>query len=257
MSFQQRGCTPWWQPSSTGSLYLRLGRNRIGVRFHLWKSLLSRKWIRVDALVPSQHKQHMWKISLQQTSSIQNTTTLLNLPPSLKQKHLLSNHYNSRWPTRVKSTGYGLRSSPEVRITRLRAWDHRGPPSITSVRHSVKQRRARLRSISLLRLSPILPRGGYGHITVGHAQNQGDEILLTNFIVGDSAPFPGVYPAPAIKSNLINMWQGQLRRRGYAPQFGWNPRTGEPWLVLRCFAREVFTALCGMYYSNYIVCHLS
>jgi hypothetical protein len=63
--------------------------------------------------------------------------------------------------------------------------------------------------------------------------------------VGKDSAFPGVSPAPTIKSNLLEKWQGQHYRERYVPQFGWNPETGEPWLAIRCFAIKAYPALCG------------
>jgi hypothetical protein len=56
-----------------------------------------------------------------------------------------------------------------------------------------------------------------------------------NSIVGEGIPFPAIHPA--------------LRRGGYRPQFGWNQETGEPWLAIKCYAREAFPALCGKFSS--------
>jgi hypothetical protein len=69
--------------------------------------------------------------------------------------------------------------------------------------------------------------------------------MLLIVLVGQDTTFPGVDPAPAIKLDLLNKWRGQHFRVGYEPQFGWNPETGEPWLVIRCLAEKAYPALCG------------
>ena len=59
-----------------------------------------------------------------------------------------------------------------------------------------------------------------------------------NSTVGEGIPFPGIHP--------------MLRLRG-TPQFGWNQETGEPWLAIKCYAREAFPALCGKFSSVFVL----
>jgi hypothetical protein len=51
--------------------------------------------------------------------------------------------------------------------------------------------------------------------------------------------------AQQTKATLEAMWAGNQRLKGYEPQLGWNPATGEPWLAIRCYIRNAFPALIG------------
>jgi hypothetical protein len=48
-----------------------------------------------------------------------------------------------------------------------------------------------------------------------------------------------------MKATLESMWANNPRLKGYEPQLGWNPATGEPWLAIRCHVRNAFPALIG------------
>jgi len=51
--------------------------------------------------------------------------------------------------------------------------------------------------------------------------------------------------AEKTKATLEAMWANNQRLKGYEPQLGWNPATGEPWLAIRCYVRNAFPALVG------------
>jgi hypothetical protein len=85
--------------------------------------------------------------------------------------------------------------------------------------------------------------------------------------VGDGIPFPGVSPslsvlttfttplsepAVAMKQKLLSIWSNEPFRVGYKPKFGWNPRTGQPCMAIKCYALEVYTALSGTLLSTII-----
>ncbi len=120
----------------------------------------------------------------------------------------------------------------------------RGAPSIILMNPFLKKRRVIPQSLYLLKLSTILQSARFGNSTVRILHTSTGITLLIGS-VGKDSTFPGVSPAPAIKSSLLEKWQGQHYREGYVPQFGWNQETGEPWLAIRCFAIKACPALCG------------
>lgn len=101
------------------------------------------------------------------------------------------------------------------------------------------------------------------------------EIKLTSSpcAVGDAVQFPGKDPltvqslacqvldvhtttattlleAAQRKKQIQQLWAGRWNRRGYNPQLGWNPETGEPWMAVRSYAENSYPALSGEQHSH-------
>jgi len=56
--------------------------------------------------------------------------------------------------------------------------------------------------------------------------------------------------AAAIKRKLLAKWQDKPYRQIYNPKFRWNPKTGEPWLAMRCYGEGAYPALSGEILSS-------